>query len=170
MIDAVPSLSPGRTPARRLPHWVLGGLLAIALCGHPVGAKEAVLLAANPEQEARMMAIAAELRCLVCQNQTIADSHADLAVDLRQQVRELLSKGKTDQEVRDYMTQRYGAFILYRPPVETSTAVLWFGPGLLAVGGLLGLWLMLRKRARMQADAFDPDEPEPDADQPARSL
>jgi cytochrome c-type biogenesis protein CcmH len=81
------------------------------------------------------MAIATELRCLVCQNQTIADSHADLAVDLRQQIRELLKKGSTDQQVLSYMTDRYGDFVLYRPPVKTTTWFLWFGPGVLLVAG-----------------------------------
>src|SRR6188768_3985481 len=84
-------------------------MLAFAL---PAGAKEAPLLASNPEIEARVMAIAVELRCLVCQNQTIADSHADLAVDLRRQIREMLERGQSDDQVRDYMTERYGDFVL----------------------------------------------------------
>lgn len=170
MVDVAKPTATQRGLTQRFLRWLTGSLMAVALVSSPAWAKEAELLAVNPEQEARMMAIAAELRCLVCQNQTVADSHAGLAVDLRQQIRELLAKGQTDQEVRDYMTQRYGAFILYRPPVEGSTALLWFGPGLLAVGGLLGLWLMLRRRARMQPDAFDPDEPEADTDHPVRPL
>ncbi len=148
-------------------RWLASGLLITTLLGGQAWAKEAELLADNPAQEARMMAIASELRCLVCQNQTVADSHAGLAVDLRQEIREMLAKGQTDQQVRDYMTERYGSFILYRPPVERSTALLWFGPGVLAAGGLLGLWLLLRNRARMQPEAFDPDEP--DDDQPERA-
>ena len=123
-------------------------------------AGEAALLAENPEQEARMMAIASELRCLVCQNQTVADSHSGLAIDLRQEIREQLQRGQNEQQIRDYMTARYGNFILYRPPVDRNTALLWFGPGLLAVGGLAFLWWTLRRRARMQADAFDPDTPD----------
>lgn len=126
---------------------------------------EAAPLADDPALESRMLAIATELRCLVCQNQTIADSHAGLALDLRQEIRTLLAKGQSDQQVRDYMTARYGDFILYRPPVNHSTALLWFGPGVLAVLGLLTLWLILRRRARMSADAFDPDLPE-GSDQP----
>lgn len=146
---------------------VLSAALCLALCmalsslaADPAHAGEAAPLADNPEQEARMMAIASELRCLVCQNQTIADSHAGLAIDLRQQIREQLQQGKSDQQIRDYMTARYGNFILYRPPVENNTLLLWFGPGLLAVGGLGFLWWNLRRRARMAPDAFDPDTPD----------
>lgn len=123
-------------------------------------AGEAAPLAADPAQEARMMAIASELRCLVCQNQTVADSHSGLATDLRQEIRGLLQQGQTDQQVREYMTARYGDFILYRPPVNASTALLWFGPAVLAVVGLLILWMVLRQRARMNAQDFDPDPPE----------
>jgi cytochrome c-type biogenesis protein CcmH len=110
--------------------------------------------------EARMLAITAELRCLVCQNQTIADSHADLAIDLRQQVRELLQKGMTNQQITDYMTARYGDFVLYRPPFKSTTALLWVGPGVMLVGGLLVLVLVLRRRSRMPEDRFDAEEPE----------
>ena len=85
-------------------------------------APTATLTAADPALEARMLAITGELRCLVCQNQTIADSHADLAVDLRQQVREMLQRGQTPEQIRRYMTDRYGDFILYRPPLKATTA------------------------------------------------
>jgi len=135
-------------------------LVLSCLLASPAHAGEAQPLADNPEQEARMMAIASELRCLVCQNQTIADSHAGLAIDLRQQIREQLQQGKNEQQIREYMTTRYGNFILYRPPVEGNTVLLWFGPGLLAVGGLGFLWWNLRRRARMSAEAFDPDTPD----------
>jgi cytochrome c-type biogenesis protein CcmH len=159
------------TLARLLAHCMLGLVLAFGL-GLPHGvptahAKEAEPLAANPEIEARMLAIASELRCLVCQNQTIADSHAGLALDLRQEIREMLAKGQTDQQVRDFMTQRYGDFILYKPPVRPSTVLLWFGPAVLAIGGLIVLWAILRRRARMAPDAFDPDLP--DEEDAARS-
>lgn len=131
------------------------GAAAMAAMG-----REAPSASDDPALEARMTAIAAELRCLVCQNQSIADSHSGLATDLRQEIREQLQKGQSDQQIRQYMTDRYGNFILYRPPVSTSTALLWFGPGLLALIGLLALWLILRRRARMAPDAFDPDETE----------
>jgi cytochrome c-type biogenesis protein CcmH len=135
-------------------------LLCLALCLGTASANEATPAVADPVLEARMLAITAELRCLVCQNQTIADSHADLAIDLRQQVREMLLKGMTDQQIAAYMTERYGDFVLYRPPFKGTTALLWIGPGVLLVLGLLGLVLMLRRRSRMPEDRFDIEEPE----------
>ena len=88
------------------------------------------------------MHVASELRCLVCQNQTIADSSADLAVDLRRQIREALAKGASEREVLDFMVERYGDFVLYRPPLKASTVLLWTGPFLLLA---LGLWLLARR-------------------------
>jgi len=108
--------------------------------------------------DARMVRITAELRCLVCQNQTIADSDADLAVDLRRQARELLLAGKSDREVIDFMTSRYGDFVLYRPPLKASTVLLWFGPAVMLVVGAGALVAVLRRRSRLPADRFDPDE------------
>jgi cytochrome c-type biogenesis protein CcmH len=124
-------------------------------------AADAPSASANPELEARMMSLAAELRCLVCQNQTIADSHASLAEDLRQQIREMLAKGQTDKQVLDYMTQRYGDFVLYRPPFKATTALLWAGPALLMVLALGTLVVVLRRRQRLGDDAFDPDDADP---------
>jgi cytochrome c-type biogenesis protein CcmH len=115
---------------------------------------------ASAALETRVQRLAAELRCLVCQNQTIADSNAELAVDLRNQVRKQLQAGKTEAEVIDYMTARYGDFVLYRPPVKASTAVLWFGPAVLLVGGIGTLGFILRRRAKMAAEAFEPDPAE----------
>jgi cytochrome c-type biogenesis protein CcmH len=136
--------------------WVLF-FSAFALLGH---AKEAVLVAQDPVLDARMVRITSELRCLVCQNQTIADSHAALAVDLRKQVMEQLQQGQSDQQIIDYMTARYGDFVLYRPPLKASTVVLWFGPGLLLLISLAALFVVLRRRSRLPPEAFDPDEPE----------
>jgi cytochrome c-type biogenesis protein CcmH len=124
-------------------------------------AKEAAPAVADPVLEARMLSITAELRCLVCQNQTIADSHADLAIDLREQVREMLQKGMTDKQIAEYMTDRYGDFVLYRPPFKSTTMLLWIGPGVMLVLGLLVLVLMLRRRSRMPDERFDAEEPEP---------
>lgn len=133
-------------------------LMLAALMACAAFAKDAAPASADPALEARMMVIATELRCLVCQNQTIADSHADLAIDLRQQIREMLQKGQTNQQVLQYMTDRYGDFVLYRPPVKATTWFLWFGPGVLLVGGLIGLIVILRRRAHMSDDRFEPDE------------
>ena len=137
------------TAAKRM---VMAVLLSLSVLAH--GA-EALPTAADPVLEARVQAIAAELRCLVCQNQTIADSHADLAIDLRRQVREMLQQGKGEPEILDYMTARYGDFVLYRPPVKSSTALLWAGPFLLMLGGVGTMWWVLRRRSRMSADQFD---------------
>jgi cytochrome c-type biogenesis protein CcmH len=138
--------------------------LAFALLSFAALAKDAPPAADDPVIEARMLRIASELRCLVCQNQTIADSHAGLAEDLRDEVRGMLRQGKSDAEVVKYMTDRYGDFVLYRPPVKSTTWLLWFGPGVLLVGGLATLVLVLRRRARLSDDRFEPDEgDEPDA-------
>ena len=120
-------------------------------------AKEAVPVAPDPVLEARMLSIARELRCLVCQNQTIADSDAALAQDLRRQVREMLQRGESDAQIRAYMTERYGDFVLYRPPLQASTVPLWAGPGVLLAGGALTLWLVLRRRSRLDDGHFEPD-------------
>ena len=121
-------------------------------------AKEAPPEATDPALEARMVRITSELRCLVCQNQTIADSNASLAVDLRREARTLLKQGKSDADVIDYMTARYGDFVLYRPPLRATTLLLWFGPGLMLVGGAAVLIVVLRRRSRMAAEAFDADD------------
>ena len=139
-------------------------LTALLLAATPSSAKEAVDVAGNPALEARVMVMAAELRCLVCQNQTIADSHADLAVDLRNQIREQMAKGQSDDQIRDYMTARYGDFVLYKPPFKPTTALLWVGPPVLLLSALAGLFLMLRARQRASPDAFDPDTPDESAE------
>jgi cytochrome c-type biogenesis protein CcmH len=97
--------------------------------------------------ERRLKALAEELRCLVCQNQTIADSHAPLAVDLRSQIRTQIAQGKSDGDIRDYMVARYGDFVLYRPPFRATTAILWLGPLLLIVGGASALVMVIRRRS-----------------------
>jgi cytochrome c-type biogenesis protein CcmH len=138
---------------------VCRALLIWALCWPALGmAKDAAPAAEDPVLEARMVRITAELRCLVCQNQTIADSHAELAIDLRNQVREMIKRGDTDQQIIEFMTARYGDFVLYRPPLKATTFLLWFGPILLLVIGLASLVIVLRRRQRMSADKFEPDE------------
>src|SRR5882762_5141575 len=109
-------------------------------------AREAQQLAADPALEDRVMKLSKELRCLVCQNETLADSRADLAEDLRDQIREQMRAGKTDKEIINYLTARYGKFILYNPPVDPTTYLLWFGPFLLLPFGLLVLFLYLKQR------------------------
>jgi len=106
----------------------------------------------DPALERRVMALAEELRCLVCQNQTLADSHATLAVDLKNRIRELLREGKTEREVLDFMVQRYGDFVLYRPPLRGATALLWAGPFILLALGVGGLILWLRRRKTPDAE------------------
>lgn len=139
---------------------LLAGLMALGLLAWPAQAREAAPEAEDPVLEARMVRIAAELRCLVCQNQTIADSHAELAVDLRNQVREMLRAGKSDAEIVAFMTDRYGDFVLYRPPFKSTTALLWLGPLALLVLGLFVLFRVLRKRSQLAPEAFEPDPEE----------
>ncbi len=125
----------------------------LLLTALPAAAAEAQPAAANVALEKRVTALSEELRCLVCQNQTIADSNAPLAVDLRNQVREKLAAGQSEREIIDYMVARYGDFVLYRPPVKNTTLFLWFGPPVLL---LLGLWLFVRTVRRRRAGAPAP--------------
>lgn len=132
----------------------------------PLSAGQARPAADDPALEARMMAIANELRCVVCQNQTVADSHAELAADLRDQIRDQLRAGRTPDEVRGFMTDRYGEFVLYRPPLNARTALLWGGPALLMLLGLGVLLAVLRRRQRLPDDAFDAELPDADGPLP----
>ena len=121
---------------------------------------------ADPATEARLKELSLELRCLVCQNQTIADSHADLAVDLRRMVRAQILEGKSDREIKEYLVARYGDFVLYKPPVQGNTTLLWFGPFGLLLGGAGVWWLLSRKRSVAQAEtALSADD-----EQKAKSL
>ena len=116
-------------------------------------AGEATPMADNPVVEARLIAISEELRCLVCQNESLAGSRAELAEDLRREVRKLIRDGKSDPEIRDYLVARYGDFVLYRPPVKPTTWLLWFGPFALLAGALAGLIAYLRRRGARAAPA-----------------
>ena len=112
----------------------------------------------DPAIEARLKSLAEELRCLVCQNQTIADSHAPLAVDLRNQIRTQISQGRSDEAIRAYMVERYGDFVLYRPPFKAITALLWAGPFLLlALGAGIFAWVLRRRRAQAGAVPISPE-------------
>jgi cytochrome c-type biogenesis protein CcmH len=132
--------------------------LAVVLLSCGALAREAAPLADDPQVEARLIVIAEELRCLVCQNESLIASRADLAMDLKRQVREQIKAGKSDDEIRDYMVQRYGDFVLYRPPVKSATLLLWFGPFLLLAAGFVALWMFVRRRRTVQAAALSAEE------------
>ena len=148
-----------RTAMLPLGHAVLvTACLLAALAGPAARAAEAQPTAADPALELRVNRLAAELRCLVCQNQSLADSHAPLAVDLKNQVRDQLRAGRDEQDVIDYMTARYGDFVLYRPPVKATTALLWAGPALLMAAAVGGLAWVLRHQRRAAASPAVSDE------------
>ncbi len=107
--------------------------------------------------DARAQALASQLRCLVCQNESIADSQAPLAADLREQIRQQLREGRSDDDIRRYMTDRYGDFVLYEPPLSGRTGLLWFGPALMLIVGGVALVRVLRARRRLPDEAFDND-------------
>jgi cytochrome c-type biogenesis protein CcmH len=135
---------------------ILLALLAISALGTlgATGTHAAESLATEPELEKRVTALSQDLRCLVCQNQTIADSHAPLAIDLKNQIREKIGQGMSNDQIIDYMVQRYGDFVLYRPPVKATTLALWFGPAAILLLGLIVLFRYLARRRREQpADA-----------------
>ena len=128
-------------------------LVLLALSAVSLQAREAAPLAPDEATEKRLVAISSELRCLVCQNESLSGSHADLANDLRREIRTLIQQGKSDAEIMDFMVSRYGDFVRYRPPLKGTTLLLWFGPGLLLVGGLGALLLYLRRRSKAIDDS-----------------
>lgn len=130
-------------------------IIFILFCLLPLAgfAGEAQDMAKDPVVEKRMIALAENLRCLVCQNESLASSHADLAEDLRREVREQIKKGKSDQEILDYLVARYGDFVLYDPPVKSYTMLLWFGPFALFLLGAVALVFQIRKRRRNMPEA-----------------
>ena len=123
-------------------------LLAFVLLTPPVFAGEAEPLAQDEAAEKRLVEISTELRCLVCQNESLAGSNAELAVDLRREIRTMIKSGKNNSEIMDFMVSRYGDFVRYRPPLKGTTLLLWFGPALLFLGGFAALVVFLRRRAR----------------------
>jgi cytochrome c-type biogenesis protein CcmH len=140
-----------RIPKHRL--LAIVGFVFVCAAGVSVSAKEAQPSAADPVLEERVMKLSRELRCLVCQNETLADSRADLAEDLRTQIREQMKAGKSDKEIINYLTTRYGKFILYNPPVDPTTYLLWFGPFVLLLGGLLLLFRYVKQRSTLITDS-----------------
>jgi cytochrome c-type biogenesis protein CcmH len=143
-------------------------ILILLFCMLPVYsyAGEAKDLAADPVLEKRMIGLAENLRCLVCQNESLASSHAELAEDLRREVREQMAKGKNDQEIMDYLVARYGDFVLYNPPVKSYTVLLWFGPfALLLIGAGVLVFQLRKRRQTVQESVLTPE-----AQQRAASL
>ena len=129
-------------------------LSILLLCWLPfANAAVEVMSFESPEQEQQYQDLIAELRCLVCQNQNLADSNADLAKDMRQLTYDMISKGASDQEVVDFMVARYGDFVLYKPPVQSNTLILWAFPGLLLLIGGGVVFLSVRNRSRKLAAA-----------------
>jgi cytochrome c-type biogenesis protein CcmH len=131
-------------------------LMLLAL-GSALG-KEAIPMAEDPVVEQRLIAISEELRCLVCQNESLAGSRADLALDLRRELRALIKQGQTDEQIKEFMVSRYGDFVLYRPPVKPTTWVLWLGPFVLMLAGVATLVVYLRRRSREVANETMTDE------------
>ncbi|WP_043766532.1 cytochrome c-type biogenesis protein [Algiphilus aromaticivorans] len=142
---------------RRGLQWLLVVFVVIGSFGAPLQAQEHERIPLTAEQEQRFHRLANELRCLVCQNQSIAESNAPLAQDLKERVRRQISEGRSDEEIKNYMRDRYGDFVLYKPPFNAVTAVLWISPLILL--GVGAIWLALRMR-RARADDLPDDEPE----------
>jgi len=138
-------------------HVLAHVILLLAFCMAPVAlmAKEAAPMAEDPVVEKRMVHVSEELRCLVCQNESLASSRAELATDLREEVRSLIRQGKSDTQIKEYLVTRYGDFVLYRPEVKALTWILWFGPFLLLLAGVVGMALYLRQRQAEQVQAED---------------
>jgi cytochrome c-type biogenesis protein CcmH len=120
--------------------------IALACATNITFAKDAAPLADDPVTEQHLIAISEEMRCLVCQNESLAGSRSDLANDLRREIRVLINEGKTDEQIRNFMVERYGDFVLYRPPVKPITWLLWIGPFVILLAGIIGLMVYLRRR------------------------
>ena len=129
------------------------GWVFIIVCGLLFSSSVLIAKEAQPNEdpkiEQRMKNLTEQLRCLVCQNETLADSRADLAEDLRKQIREQIKAGKSDQEILAFLTERYGDFVLYKPPVKKTTYLLWFGPFVLLIAGTGVLYRYLKSRREM---------------------
>ena len=137
----------------------LAALLLVAFAFAGAGAKEAAPLADDPVVEQRLISISEEMRCLVCQNESLAGSRSDLAQDLRRELRTLIRAGRSDAEIREFMVSRYGDFVLYRPPVKPSTWLLWAGPFVLMAAGVALLLAYLRRRSRaLKAEVLTEEE------------
>ncbi|MDP3032495.1 MAG: cytochrome c-type biogenesis protein CcmH [Rhodocyclaceae bacterium] len=136
----------------RILHAMAAALVALLIVS-PVFAKEATPLAEDPVVEKRLIHISEELRCLVCQNESLAGSQAELAQDLRREVRDLIKQGNSDQQIKDFLVSRYGDFVLYRPQLKPTTWLLWGGPFVLLIVGLVVLVSYLRRRSKLIVEA-----------------
>jgi len=143
-------------PRRKLPALLLGGLLAAAALLPVIASAQAVsdptpLHYRDAAEEARFHALAAELRCVQCQNQSLADSNAQIAHDLRREVLTLMQQGHDDAQIKQFLVDRYGAFVLYRPPMDARNSLLWFGPAVLLLGGAgVLVWVVRRRSGQLQ--------------------
>ncbi len=135
-------------------------ILMLLLCLSPLAAAIDSRQFANPEQQQAYEQLTAELRCLVCQNQTIADSNAELAADLRRQVQEMLEQGKSRDDIVKFMTDRYGDFVLYKPPFKLKTGLLWVGPAAFLLLGLVAIVLVIRHKKTAVTDTTTGTTPE----------
>ena len=136
-------------PAAAVANAPVVGATTPSVAGSGALGPEAAPMTDEPVLEARLLKLSEELRCLVCQNESLASSRAELADDLRREVRSLLSEGKSDQQVKNFLVERYGDFVLYRPEIKPMTWLLWFGPFVLLFGAVAGLWWYLRQRRQL---------------------
>ena len=133
--------------------WMM--VLFLTFASFSLLAKEAAPLAQDEAVEKRMVAISSELRCLVCQNESLSGSHAELANDLRREIRTLIKDGKNDKEIMDFMVSRYGDFVRYKPALTGKTALLWFGPAGLLLAGVVVMVMIVRRRRAAPTDGSD---------------
>ena len=131
---------------------------ALLACAGVAAAAAQPLRFADATEESRFRALVSELRCVMCQNQSLADSDAQIARDLRAQVLRLMRDGRSDAEIKDYLVERYSDFVLYRPPMKPSTWLLWFGPALVLVGGAVTVFAIVRRRAASAPPAPPADD------------
>jgi cytochrome c-type biogenesis protein CcmH len=145
-------------------HRFLSALCMLSLTA-PIYAMDAEAPLDDPVQRVLYEELIAEVRCLVCQNQTIADSSAPLAADLRREIRERVTQGQSEAQIKNFLTDRYGDFVLYRPPYGGPSAILWIAPGLLLLIGMIVLWKIIRRRSVLPVTTEAQDAIAPSADQ-----
>ncbi len=124
----------------------------------PLSAAEVILPFSSSEQEQRYNSLIDEIRCMVCQNQNLADSNAELAQDLRSRTYDMIRRGSSDEEILNYMVERYGDFVLYRPPVRTTTLLLWYGPAILLTIAIFAVWRNARRKAKLSSNQLSETE------------